>query len=56
MSISPAPAFPAERANGANLAFVKGLTQAQINDAKGNQDTKLPEGLKRPASWAKEEE
>ena len=38
----------------ANLAQVTGLTQDQINEACGDQDTELPEGLQRPAHWLEE--
>lgn len=38
---------------GANLAESIFLTQAQINSAKGDPDTKLPETLIRPAHWTK---
>jgi hypothetical protein len=31
--------------SGANLSRAVGLTQTQLNDACGNADTKLPEGL-----------
>ena len=44
---------------GANLsdADLSGglyLTQAQINEAHGNDGTRLPEGLKRPERWMKQ--
>ncbi len=32
-----------------------GLTQSQVDAAKGDSTTKLPAGLKRPAGWPKEE-
>jgi uncharacterized protein YjbI with pentapeptide repeats len=38
---------------GADLSRAIGLTQAQVNSAKGNKDTKLPKGLVRPEHWAK---
>ena len=38
---------------GADLRRAKGLTQAQVDSAKGNKDTKLPKGLVRPEHWAK---
>jgi hypothetical protein len=38
---------------GADLRGALNLTQAQIEDALGNKDTKLPEGLQRPAEWSK---
>jgi hypothetical protein len=36
---------------GANLAAALNLTQNQIEQAKGDEDTILPEGLTRPARW-----
>jgi uncharacterized protein YjbI with pentapeptide repeats len=36
---------------GANLEGSFFLTQAQINSAKGNAETKLPSSLKRPKHW-----
>ena len=39
--------------SGANLSFARGLTQAQINSVYGDKDTKIPEGLTRPAHWPK---
>ena len=38
----------------ANLTKVTGLTQEQINEAWGDKDTELPEGLQRPAHWLEE--
>ena len=38
----------------ANLTQVTGLTQEQINEAWGDKDTELPEGLQRPAHWLEE--
>jgi len=38
---------------GADLSRAIGLTQAQVDSAKGNKDTKLPKGLVRPEHWAK---
>ena len=38
---------------GADLRRAIGLTQAQVDSAKGNKDTKLPKGLVRPEHWAK---
>ncbi len=35
----------------ANLREARYLTQAQIDSARGDAETKLPEGLKRPESW-----
>lgn len=40
---------------GANLAESLFLTQAQLNVAMGNMDTKLPPGLIAPAHWMKHE-
>jgi uncharacterized protein YjbI with pentapeptide repeats len=37
---------------GADLSTALGLTAAQIGDAFGDSETKLPEDLARPASWA----
>jgi hypothetical protein len=36
---------------GADLSKAKGLKQDQIDKAFGNAETKLPEGLTRPAHW-----
>jgi uncharacterized protein YjbI with pentapeptide repeats len=36
---------------GADLSTAHGLTTAQINDANGDEQTKLPGDLARPASW-----
>lgn len=33
---------------GTDLSGVLNLTQAQINETQGSEDTKLPEGLRRP--------
>ena len=43
--------------SGADLGHVdlrddKGLTQEQIDEAKGDGRTQLPEGLQRPANWS----
>ena len=38
---------------GADLRGARNLTQAQIEEALGNKDTRLPEGLQRPAEWSK---
>ena len=35
----------------ADLEYAKGLTQQQVNSAKGNGYTKLPAGLLMPESW-----
>jgi uncharacterized protein YjbI with pentapeptide repeats len=37
---------------GADLSTARGLTAAQLTDAFGDDRTKLPEDLARPASWA----
>jgi hypothetical protein len=37
----------------ASLVGVLGLTQEQIDSARGNKRITLPEGLKRPAHWTK---
>jgi uncharacterized protein YjbI with pentapeptide repeats len=37
--------------SGANLEGSFFLTQAQLNSAKGNEETKLPLNLKRPTHW-----
>ncbi len=39
--------------SGAFLSRTKNLTQEQINEAKGNEKTMLPDGLKRPKDWIK---
>ena len=36
---------------GADLSIARNLTQEQLNEAQGNAETKLPEGLKRPDHW-----
>jgi len=36
---------------GTDLSDVRGLTQAQIDATHGDETTKLPEGLTRPAHW-----
>lgn len=43
------------RLHTANLSGVVNLTQKQIDKAYGNSETKLPDGLKRPAHWKDEE-
>ncbi len=40
--------------NEANLSGAKGLTQHQINEAQGNKETKLPQGLQTPEHWLKD--
>ena len=37
--------------SGANLEKTIYLTQGQVNSAKGDKNTKLPESLKRPIHW-----
>ncbi|MGE5569910.1 MAG: pentapeptide repeat-containing protein [Rhodospirillales bacterium] len=37
----------------ADLSGGLSLTQAQINEAHGNDGTRLPEGLRRPERWTK---
>jgi uncharacterized protein YjbI with pentapeptide repeats len=37
--------------HGADLSGVRGLTQAQLDHACGDDRTTLPPGLARPASW-----
>ncbi|WP_171181006.1 pentapeptide repeat-containing protein [Ruegeria sp. HKCCD8929] len=39
------------RLHSANLDCAKNLTQASINSALGDEETKLPNGLKHPAIW-----
>jgi uncharacterized protein YjbI with pentapeptide repeats len=38
--------------SGANLSGASNLTQEQIEVAKGNEQTKLPDHLELPASWS----
>ncbi len=38
---------------GADLSTAKNLTQEQIDEADGDDDTKLPKGLTRPEHWIK---
>jgi len=40
--------------SGADLSTARGLTDAQIADALGDEQTRLPDGLNRPAAWATE--
>jgi uncharacterized protein YjbI with pentapeptide repeats len=40
---------------GANLDGVRNLTQARLDKANGDDRTKLPDGLTRPAHWSKAE-
>lgn len=37
---------------GADLSNARGLTQEQVNSARGDRRTRLPAELIRPASWA----
>jgi uncharacterized protein YjbI with pentapeptide repeats len=37
--------------SGVDLSEVKGLTQDQVNSAKGNNATKLPPGMAEPSRW-----
>lgn len=37
---------------GADLRKALGLTQDQLDQAYGNEDTQIPDNLERPASWA----
>ena len=39
--------------SNADLSMVKNLTQEDINEAKGDATTKIPEGLNRPTHWKK---
>ncbi len=39
---------------GADLSTAKGLSQPQINAARGDKDTKLPEEFQRPPRWLNE--
>ena len=36
---------------GADLRGVRNLTQEQLESARGDEETRLPEGLVRPAAW-----
>jgi hypothetical protein len=38
--------------SGADLSTSLFLTQPQLNSARGNPGTRLPDGLKRPAAWS----
>lgn len=42
--------------DGANLTDARGLTQAQVEAAKGDAKTRLPVGLERPARWVAEQQ
>jgi len=35
----------------ANLQETRGLTQEQLHHAEGDESTKLPRGMRRPAHW-----
>ncbi|WP_308301387.1 pentapeptide repeat-containing protein [Frankia sp. Mgl5] len=39
------------RLDGADLAGAVGLSQKQVDEARGDEETRLPEGLVRPESW-----
>ena len=41
---------------GADLSTAKGLTQPQINEARGDRETKLPEEFQRPPHWLQKSE
>jgi uncharacterized protein YjbI with pentapeptide repeats len=41
--------------HGVDLRKAYGLTQAQLDTARGDADTQLPDGLRRPASWEAED-
>jgi hypothetical protein len=41
--------------DGVDLRKAYGLTQAQLDTARGDASTRLPDGLRRPASWEAEE-
>ncbi|WP_018504906.1 pentapeptide repeat-containing protein [Parafrankia discariae] len=47
--------FSAARLNGADFSSARGLTQMQVDAALGDDRTRLPAGLVRPASWGPEE-
>src|SRR5215210_3667775 len=38
--------------NHAELQSARGLTQEQIDEAKGDERTQLPDGFQRPANWS----
>ena len=44
----------AVKLDGADLSTAKGLSQPQINSARGDKDTKLPEEFQRPPRWLNE--
>jgi len=37
--------------NGANLSEARDLFQSQVNSARGDADTRLPEGSAHPDRW-----
>ncbi len=39
---------------GADLSEARSLTQNQMDRAHGDKDTKLPDGIQRPAHWKTE--
>ena len=41
--------------DGVDLRKANGLRQAQLDTARGDANTQLPDGLRRPASWEAEE-
>jgi hypothetical protein len=41
--------------SGANLSDARGLTQQQLDSARGTTDTELPKALHMPGSWGKRE-
>ena len=45
--------FSGANLRAADLSNSVGLTQEQVDSAKGNIDTKLPEGIDRPEHWSK---
>jgi hypothetical protein len=44
------------RLAGADLRKAKGITQKQVNAARGDGKTRLPDGLRRPDDWPAEED
>lgn len=41
---------------GVDLSTSRGLTQGQIEESRGNRETKLPAGLKLPEHWLRQSE
>jgi hypothetical protein len=39
--------------DGADLSTAVGLSQEQLDSAIGDENTKIPEGLTRPARWSR---